>query len=327
MLYAPIGLALRGSRDSPLRADAIGIDVPRLQWIAFVVAGTVAGLAGALFAFAKGTISPETLGVGKSVDGLVMVLLGGVQTLSGPWVGAALFTWLQDTVARQTDYWRALLGHRDARARPRLSARRRGRAEALVHPRGGPRHERLHGLLRCAGLSKSFGGVRAVDDVSFDLGAGEMLALIGPNGAGKTTCFNMVNGQLAPDAGSVRLGGVELVGLKPRGGLAPGRRPHVPDRRDLRFADGARERAARAALARATACSRSGARRACSSPTRPTRCSRSVGMVDAGGAGDERARLRRRQARRAGDRARQPAAPAADGRADRRHGARRSATS
>jgi hypothetical protein len=75
-----------------------------------VEAGTVAGLAGSLFAFAKGTISPETLGVGKSVDGLVMVLLGGVHALSGPWVGAALFTWLQDTVARQTDYWRALLG-------------------------------------------------------------------------------------------------------------------------------------------------------------------------------------------------------------------------
>jgi branched-chain amino acid transport system permease protein len=110
MLHAPLGLALRAGRDSPLRAGAIGIDLPRLQWLAFVIAGTLAGLAGALFAFAKGTISPETLSVGKSVDGLVMVLLGGVQTIAGPWVGAALFTWLQDTVARQTDYWRALLG-------------------------------------------------------------------------------------------------------------------------------------------------------------------------------------------------------------------------
>jgi branched-chain amino acid transport system permease protein len=110
ILHAPLGMALRGSRDSPLRAAAIGIRVSRMQWLAFVIAGTVAGLAGSLFAFAKGTISPETLGVGKSVDGLVMVLLGGVHALSGPWVGAALFTWLQDTVARQTDYWRALLG-------------------------------------------------------------------------------------------------------------------------------------------------------------------------------------------------------------------------
>jgi branched-chain amino acid transport system permease protein len=110
ILHAPLGMALRGSRDSPLRAAAIGIRVSRMQWLAFVIAGTVAGLAGSLFAFGKGTISPETLGVGKSVDGLVMVLLGGVHALSGPWVGAALFTWLQDTVARQTDYWRALLG-------------------------------------------------------------------------------------------------------------------------------------------------------------------------------------------------------------------------
>ena len=70
-------------------------------------------------------------------------------------------------------------------------------------------------LLAVRGLSKAFGGVRAVDDVSFALAAGEMLALIGPNGAGKTTCFNMVGGQLAPDAGSVRLGGTELVGLRP----------------------------------------------------------------------------------------------------------------
>jgi branched-chain amino acid transport system permease protein len=110
MLHAPLGLALRAGRDSALRATAIGIDVARLQWLAFVISGALAGLAGALFAFAKGTISPETLGVGKSVDGLVMVLLGGVQALSGPWVGGALFTYLQDTVARQTDYWRALLG-------------------------------------------------------------------------------------------------------------------------------------------------------------------------------------------------------------------------
>ncbi len=70
-------------------------------------------------------------------------------------------------------------------------------------------------LLQVAHLSKSFGGLRAVHDVSFSLQAGEMLALIGPNGAGKTTCFNIVNGQLRPDAGSVRLGGIELVGRRP----------------------------------------------------------------------------------------------------------------
>jgi branched-chain amino acid transport system permease protein len=110
VLFSPFGLAMRAGRDSPLRADAIGIDVQRIQWAAFVVAAAAAGLAGALYAFSKGSISPDSLGVGKSVDGLVMVLLGGVQTLAGPVVGAVTFTALQDTVARATDYWRALLG-------------------------------------------------------------------------------------------------------------------------------------------------------------------------------------------------------------------------
>jgi branched-chain amino acid transport system permease protein len=109
-LFSPFGYALRASRDSALRADAIGIDVKQMQWVAFVVVGLVAGLAGALFAFSKGSISPDSLGIGRSVDALVMVLLGGVQTLSGPIVGAVTFTWLHDIVARNTDYWRAALG-------------------------------------------------------------------------------------------------------------------------------------------------------------------------------------------------------------------------
>jgi len=110
MLFAPLGYALRATRDSALRAQAIGIDVRRVQWAGFVMAGLWAGLAGALFVFSKGSISPDSLSVSKSVDGLVMVLLGGVQTLAGPLVGAGVFTWLHDTIARQTDYWRALLG-------------------------------------------------------------------------------------------------------------------------------------------------------------------------------------------------------------------------
>ncbi|MEZ5741588.1 MAG: ABC transporter permease [Burkholderiaceae bacterium] len=109
-LQAPFGYTMRAVRDSPLRADAIGIDTHRAQWLGFVLAGIVGGAAGALFAFSKGSISPDIIGVGRSIDGLVMVLLGGVQTLTGPLLGASLFTWLEDTVARETDYWRAMLG-------------------------------------------------------------------------------------------------------------------------------------------------------------------------------------------------------------------------
>ncbi len=109
-LQSPFGYAMRAARDSPLRAEAIGINTHRAQWSGFVVAGTAGGVAGALFAFSKGSISPDIIAVGRSIDGLVMVLLGGVQTLLGPIVGASLFTWLEDTVARETDYWRAMLG-------------------------------------------------------------------------------------------------------------------------------------------------------------------------------------------------------------------------
>ena len=71
-------------------------------------------------------------------------------------------------------------------------------------------------VLTVQGISKSFGGLRAVDGVDFSVAAGELLALIGPNGAGKTTCFNMLNGQLRPDAGRIALDGRDITGLQPR---------------------------------------------------------------------------------------------------------------
>jgi branched-chain amino acid transport system permease protein len=110
ILFAPFGYAMRAGRDQPLRAEAVGIDVKRVHWLGFAIAGTLCGLAGGIFAFAKGSISPETIHVGRSIDGLVMVLLGGLQTLTGPIVGASAFALLQDGIMRQTEYWRALLG-------------------------------------------------------------------------------------------------------------------------------------------------------------------------------------------------------------------------
>jgi len=71
-------------------------------------------------------------------------------------------------------------------------------------------------VLSIRSLSKSFGGVRAVNEVSFDVGQGEFLAMIGPNGAGKSTCFNMINGQLKPDSGEILLGGRDIAGREPR---------------------------------------------------------------------------------------------------------------
>jgi branched-chain amino acid transport system permease protein len=110
ILFSPFGYAMRAGRDSQLRAEAIGIDVKNVHWMAFVIAGAAAGTAGGLFAFAKGSISPETINVSRSIDAIVMVLLGGLDSLGGPIAGAAIFATLQDTIMRQTEYWHALLG-------------------------------------------------------------------------------------------------------------------------------------------------------------------------------------------------------------------------
>jgi len=108
--FAPFGYALRAARDSAVRCEAIGIDVGRQRWLAFALAGAFAGLAGGLHAFLKGSVFPTVLSIPQSIDALVMVLLGGLQTLSGPVVGAAVYHYLQTETMRVTDYWRVILG-------------------------------------------------------------------------------------------------------------------------------------------------------------------------------------------------------------------------
>jgi branched-chain amino acid transport system permease protein len=109
LLYAPFGYGFRAGRDSPLRAEAIGIDVRMRQWHGFILAGAMAGLAGSLYAFSKGSVFPDIMAIPQSIDGLMMVLLGGVKTLSGPYVGAAAFHLLEDRISR-LEFWRAILG-------------------------------------------------------------------------------------------------------------------------------------------------------------------------------------------------------------------------
>ncbi len=108
--FAPFGYALRAGRDSGLRAESVGIDVRRQQWLAFTLAGSAAGLAGGLYAFSKGSVFPTLMAVPVSVDALVMVLMGGIQTVAGPLAGAALFHALETQAMRATDWWRLLLG-------------------------------------------------------------------------------------------------------------------------------------------------------------------------------------------------------------------------
>ena len=107
--HAPFGYGLRGIRDSDVRAEALGMDVKFHQWMGFALAGVFAGLAGAVFVFSKGSVFPDALGISQSVDGLIMVLLGGIHALAGPIFGAGAFVLIEDWVSR-LDYWRFIFG-------------------------------------------------------------------------------------------------------------------------------------------------------------------------------------------------------------------------
>lgn len=110
MVFSPFGYALRSTRDSLLRSEAIGINAKRIQWTAFVIAGTTAGIGGALFAYLKGSVFPDNLGISLSVDALVMVLLGGVETVSGAVIGAIVYKALNIWLVSQTDLSKLVLG-------------------------------------------------------------------------------------------------------------------------------------------------------------------------------------------------------------------------
>ncbi|WP_144299387.1 ABC transporter permease [Elioraea rosea] len=109
-VFSPFGYGLRAARDSELRAEAIGLDTARLRLAAFAIAAAAAGLAGGVYAYAKGSVFPTYISIPKSVDALLMVLLGGVQTVTGPIVGAIAYHGLFVGILQATAYWRAALG-------------------------------------------------------------------------------------------------------------------------------------------------------------------------------------------------------------------------
>jgi branched-chain amino acid transport system permease protein len=110
VLSTPFGVLLRAARDSEPRALALGLPVAAMRVAAFALAGALAGLAGAVFAFSRGSVDPTLLAIPQSVDLLAMLLLGGVQAVAGPLVGAVALHGLKDAVMPLTDLWRLLLG-------------------------------------------------------------------------------------------------------------------------------------------------------------------------------------------------------------------------
>lgn len=107
--HSPFGYALRAARDSARQAEATGINTKRVQLLAFGVAGMMAGLAGGLFVFSKGSVFPNELEIARSFDALIVVFLGGVKTLAGGVAGGAFFKGVEDILVR-FEYWRLALG-------------------------------------------------------------------------------------------------------------------------------------------------------------------------------------------------------------------------
>lgn len=110
VIDAPFGYSLRAARDSEPRAEAIGLKVREHRWIAFIVSGAAAGLAGGIYAFSRGSVDPSLLGIPTSVEALTMLLLGGIQTVTGPLVGAGVLHFLRDQIMPLTSFWRLFLG-------------------------------------------------------------------------------------------------------------------------------------------------------------------------------------------------------------------------
>src|SRR6185437_1847164 len=219
------GRAMRAVRASEAASQSLGLNPVTLRITAFALSAAAAGLAGALFAPLSGFISPSGFTFFQSILFLLVVIIGGAGTTAGPLVGAAVVVLLPQLGARFAEYqllffgtvlllvlWLAPEGIVGA------IRRRVGRAGRSASTDG---HIDIAGYLAAAErrslvatrLAISFGGVRAVADVSLTAESGKVTSVIGPNGAGKSTLLSLLSGFYRPDAGAIALGDRRLAGL------------------------------------------------------------------------------------------------------------------
>lgn len=235
LLAGRMGRAIRALRRGPAAAEAFGVGLPSVKLKVFVLSAMLAGLAGWLYAHFQRSVAPGPFGVNAGIEYLLMAVVGGAGRIYGALLGAAGVTFLKDQlqdvlplligsagnfhtvvfgallvlvlqIAPQ-GLWPVLFGPPETAAPPRLKGQ-----DAL------PRRAALtsgEAILRIDGARKAFGGLVAVNDVSFAVGSGEIVGLIGPNGAGKTTTFNLICGALALASGNIRFRGVDISGRTP----------------------------------------------------------------------------------------------------------------
>jgi branched-chain amino acid transport system permease protein len=244
------GMSLTAIKQNEPAASAAGINPMRWKMLAIMISGAMGAAAGGLYAMVILVVTPQTMfGAMVSAQALIMALFGGVGIFWGPIIGAAILVPLAEIlnaklgnvlpgiqgvvyglaiivitlVAPEGIYWRV---------RDFFAARRTAGGPALgktpisvsiaetidVAPRSPAESKSAESgkvLLSLDGASRAFGGLKAVDGVKLNIRAGTIHGVIGPNGAGKTTLFNVINGFLRADIGSITFAGTELVGLKP----------------------------------------------------------------------------------------------------------------
>jgi branched-chain amino acid transport system permease protein len=240
------GRSLLAIKQNQPAAEAAGINALRWKMLAIMVSGGMAAAAGGVYAIVLLVVTPQTVfGALISAQALIVALFGGVGVFWGPVIGAAILIPLAETlhaelgnilpgiqgvvygvaiiviilVAPDGIYWKVrdrLVARRAANATPSPDTKIAAAPLSIVP--AAPRAERTFSgkpIMELQGVSRAFGGLKAVNDVTMSIPEGSIYGVIGPNGAGKTTLFNVVNGFIAANAGSIRFGGEELVGLKP----------------------------------------------------------------------------------------------------------------
>ncbi|TME51211.1 MAG: branched-chain amino acid ABC transporter ATP-binding protein/permease [Chloroflexi bacterium] len=251
LVRSPFGAALLSIRENRQRAAAIGINVKVYELAIYTVASLFAGMAGGLFMLYQQQAYPEMLYWTANAQPVVVSLLGGTGTFLGPAVGAFIYVVLDNAVSKQFPYQFDIIlgaivlgvvlavpgGISDAPTvflRLRERFHRGEKAEVAPAESAGEairmfdvrkalatdaiQAEEVHPgqtLLQIDHLSRRFGGLRAVEDVSLEVKQGDRHAIIGPNGAGKSTLFNLITGQLKPTSGTVKFGGRDITGKAP----------------------------------------------------------------------------------------------------------------
>jgi branched-chain amino acid transport system ATP-binding protein/branched-chain amino acid transport system permease protein len=235
---SPAGHVLIAIRENEQRAQFIGYATNRYKLVAFTLSATLTGLAGCLLLFNNRITSADPISVAFSGELLAMVVIGGMRSFLGPALGALFFVVFRDYLSGLSENWllwfgllfvgfvlfspTGLVGVGERLLAPFRKQIIEAAAMAGRQIAEGPLPEFLKPashvdgpVLKAQGMVKHFGGIKAVDGVTFAVRDRTLHALIGPNGAGKTTAFNLVSGMFPPDAGSIVLGAIDISGLPP----------------------------------------------------------------------------------------------------------------